>query len=113
MRDLLGKRHQDPPKMTAPLPLRVFRLNDCDWWLAHTLEEAKASYIADCGPMAEEEAFDEPRELTKEELRTLHFVDTDENERRISKSRRQFRTELRRQIESDPITPRMFACTEY
>lgn len=99
--------------MTDPLPLRVFRLNDCDWWIARTLEEAKVSYQADCGPMADEEAFDEPRELTDEELDRLKFHDRDDADRIIRKTIRTFREELRQQIHVDPVTPRQFACTEY
>lgn len=99
--------------MTDPLPLRVFRLNDCDWWIARTLEEAKVSYQADCGPMADEEAFDEPRELSDAELDRLKFHDRDEADRIIRKTIRTFREELRQQIHVDPVTPRMFACTEY
>jgi hypothetical protein len=113
VKDLLGTNTADPPPMDAPLPLRVFRLNDCDWWMARTLEEAKVSYIADCGPMTDEEAFDESRELTDEELDRLKFHDTDGYDRPIKRSIRTFREELRQQIEMDPITPRMFACTEY
>lgn len=99
--------------MTDPLPLRVFRLNDCEWWLAQTLAIAKADYQRCCGPMPDEEAFDEPHELSDDELCKLHFVDTDDNEAPIKASRRTFHEELRQQIKSDPITPRLFACTEY
>lgn len=99
--------------MTDPLPLRVFRLNDCDWWAARTLEEAKADYQKCCGPMADEEAFDEPRELTDAELDRLKFHDRDDADRIIRKTIRTFREELRQQAHADPITPRMFACTEY
>lgn len=99
--------------MTDPLPLRVFRLNDCDWWIARTLEEAKVSYQGECGPMDDEEAFDEPRELTDEELDRLKFHDRDDRDRVIRKTIRTFREELRQQIKADPTTPRMFACTEY
>lgn len=99
--------------MADPLPLRVFRLNDCDWWAARTLEEAKADYQKCCGPMADEEAFDEPRELTDAELDRLKFHDRDDADRIIRKTIRTFREELRQQAHADSITPRMFACTEY
>lgn len=97
--------------MADTLPLRVFRLNDCDWWLAATLEQAKADFLATCG--GDDDSFDEPHELSEEDLLRLHFVDTDDGERAIGKSRRTFHEELRRQIKADPITPRMFASTEY
>lgn len=99
--------------MTDPLPLRVFRMNDCEWWLATTLEQAKADYMKTVGPMPEEDAFDEPHELSDDELLKLHFVDMDDGERAIGKSRRTFREELSLQRAADPVTPRLFACTEY
>lgn len=99
--------------MTEPLQLRVFRVNDCEWWLATTMEQMKVDYLATVGQMPDEEAFDEPHELSDDELCKLHFVDTDDNEAPIKASRRTFHEELRRQIKSDPITPRLFACTEY
>jgi len=113
MNDLLGQQLTDTPPMGAPLPLRVFRLNDCEWWLAPTLEIAKADYQKLCGPIPDEEAFDEPRELSDDELCKRHFFDTDDNEEPIKSSRRTFYEELRQQIKADPITPRLFACTEY
>lgn len=108
---------QETPGMTAPLPWRVFKMNDCDWWLARTLDEARESYKHETG--VDE---DEARELTDEEMARLTFVDVDDGERPIGTSRRSFREELRQRVELrerlkakhgiEP-KPELFASTEY
>lgn len=102
---------QQTPGMTAPLPWRVFRMDDCDWWVAHTLEEAKASYQHQTG--VDDEAIEDARELTEQELDKFHFVDVDERERPIKKSRRTFRVELAQRVAAGLSKPELFACTEY
>lgn len=109
---------QETPGMTAPLPWRVFRMNDVDWWMARTLEEARASYKRETGDDETEDAC----ELTDEEMDRLMFHETDENERPTKKGRRTFREELRQRVElmeslrvEHGVEPRpdLFACTEY
>ena len=106
--------------MTVPLPWRVFKMDDCDWWMARTLEEARESYKHETG--VDDEAIEDARELTDAELDKLTFVDTDERERPLRKSRRSFREELRQRVEFHQrlkaeygIEPRpeLFASTEY
>lgn len=104
---------QETPGMTTPLPWRVFRLNDCDWWIARTLEEA----VADCKREQgmEDRDFTDARELTEAELDNLRFVE----ERDIPRKdwvRRSFREELaRRSASNEPgdRKPGLFASTEY
>lgn len=106
--DLLGDPTPETPSMTDPLPWRVFRMNDTDWWLARTLAEARADYLHQTG-----EDEDEARELTEEELDRLHFVDTDEDERPMKATRRPFREELAQRVSAGLSKPELFACTEY
>lgn len=110
-RDLLGDPLPSTPAMTDPLPMRVFRMNDCDWWMARSLDEAKADYISQTGS-TEDELCPDARELTEEELDRLRFTDTDEYERPIGKTC-SFRKELQRRIDAGVTRPGMFASTEY
>jgi hypothetical protein len=106
--DLVGDPLPETPSMATPLPWRVFRMNDCDWWLARTVAEARADYLRETG-----EDEDEARELIEEELDRLHFVDTGEDERPMKATRRPFREELARRVSAGLSKPEMFACTEY
>ena len=111
---------QETPGMTAPLPWRVFKMDDCDWWLARTLEEARQSYQHETG--VDDEAIEDARELSDEEMDRLTFVDVDDGERPVAESRRSFREELRQRVELrerlkaehgiEP-KPELFASTEY
>ncbi len=107
--DLVGDPLPETPSMTTPLAWRVFHMNDIDWWLARTLDEAKSDYTRQTG----DEDLDDAYELTDEELDRLHFVDTDERERPVTKSRRTFREELAQRVASGVNEPELFACTEY
>lgn len=102
---------QETPGMTAPLPWRVFRMDDCDWWVARSLEEAKASYQHQTG--VDDESIEDARELTEQEMDKLHFVDVDDRERPVKKSRRTFRVELAQRVGAGLSKPELFACTEY
>lgn len=106
MADLLGDPMPETPAMNAPLPWRVYKLNDCDWWVARTLEEAKASFQATCGPMDDEEAFDEPYELTDADMDRLKIVDHDDP-KTPAMTFRQYLDAMA------PTKPDMFASTEY
>ena len=102
--------------MTSPLTeenqsWRVFRMDDYDWWIARSLEEAKASYKNEVG--VDDKDIEDARELTEEELDRLHYVDVDEGERPVKKSRRTFRAELAQRIAAGLSKPELFACTEY
>src|SRR5207248_8402736 len=95
MNDLLGDPLPATPAMTDPLPWRVFRLNDCDWWFARSLEEAIADYKHQTG--AGDEELEDARELTEEELDRLMF--TDDPDDPLSATLHTFRDELRARIQ--------------
>lgn len=116
MLDLLGDPLPLTPSMTDPLPIRVFRINASEWWMARTLTEAKQDYLATVGPMPEEDAFDDARELTDAELDSLQFtdddgIDLDGGTQKAGK--RSFREELQARIASAAKCPQPFASTEY
>ena len=61
--------------VTPGLPFRVFEMNDCDWHVARSLEEAKESYLGQvCN---DDENVREARELTEAELDKLHYWDSE------------------------------------
>ena len=97
--------------ITTPLPWRIFRMDDCDWWVARTLQEAKASYQHETG--VDDESIEDASELTDEELDRLRFVDTNEAGHPIKDSRCTFREELARRVSAGLSKPELFACTEY
>lgn len=86
--------------------VKVFRLNDCDWWAAHSLEEAIKDGAA-CMGLTEDEVADEPRELTEKEMDEFDFVD--ENGERQSS----FRERLQSLIKSGERFPCGFASSEW
>jgi hypothetical protein len=112
MKDLFGEPLPETPAMDAPLPWRVYRLNDCEWWIARSLEEARSSYTQTTG-VDGEHAFDSENELTDAQLESLFFVDRDDNDVPLKKSRRTFLEELRRRVAAGLAAPELFASTEY
>jgi len=86
-------------------------MDDCDWWVARTLEEAKASYKHETG--IDDEHMEDACELTDDEMQRLHFVDTDEADRPVKESRHTFAVELARRVSAGLSKPELFASTEY
>lgn len=83
--------------------MTVYRVNDCEWYMANTLEEAIALAVADSG-LPRDEATDKPRELSQEELDRLKFINPDG-------SRWSFARELQGRTEAG-FKPGFFATTE-
>ncbi len=63
---------------TSCSPLRVFEMNDCDWYFARSLQDAKNQYQSDVG--CDECDMEEARELTDAELDTLQYWDDEERD---------------------------------
>ena len=89
--------------------MKIFSMNDCDWMAAETLEEAKAAYLAECwsgtGEL-DEDAFDDPDEISAAQYDGLLFSDEDG-------TKRTFREQLQRMMESGREKfPTFFASTE-
>lgn len=83
--------------------VKIFQLNDCDWWAAESLQDAKDDYIATVGDDYE---FDNPHELDEVTMDRLRFYEEDG-------SYRTFARELRRRIKSGQKFPCFFASTEW
>lgn len=84
--------------------MKVFSINDCDWYMANTLEEAILIAMADTG-LPRDEATDDPCELTEAQMNKLMF--TDDNG-----VKRTFAAELQRRIDAGKKCG-MFASTEF
>lgn len=81
--------------------LKVFQMNEWDWWVAHTALEALEDYnrIHDVPTV-------DARELSMAELESLHYRDPDG-------SSRTFASELRRRQLLGDRQPGLFASTEF
>lgn len=88
--------------------LKIFRVNDCEWYLAKNLQQAVELAMSD-SELPEDEACDNPREVTEEEMNRLKFID---DTYRQDSTSRTFAEELARQIANGAV-PGPFATTEY
>ena len=93
--------------MNAVNGIKVFEIDDCWWWAAKGVEEARADYCK--ATMADPEEL-EARELTDAELDGLVFRDTE----KTPIEKRTFREQLEL-MTADKSTafPCVFACSEY
>lgn len=84
--------------------MKVFRINDYDWYMAGSLDEAINLAVADCG-MPRDEVVDRPCEVSDEAMKELMFFKRDW-------SKWSFAEELQHQIQAG-AKPGMFASTEH
>lgn len=88
--------------------IKVFKLDDIEWWAGESLEEcireARDQAGRECYPDAEHEA----HEVGAESMQKLIFIDEETDERRS------FADELARRV-ADPSEefPQLFAATDY
>ena len=103
----------------------IYQINDCDWWVAKSLNEAIVDALRDCygmkisdSPTPEEllpfegAELCDARELTAEEMDRLMFREEWVDEDTYKPIDRTFRAELTSRIESGTIAVGMFASTE-
>lgn len=101
------------------MEVKIFKLNDCDWWAGYDLESVKAAYLKDqIMEGFEEDAFHDSRELSKEEMKRFTFSaseDFDEEElAEFQSSTCTFQDQLDIMIRINPDQfPCFFASTEY
>ncbi len=95
--------------------MHVYQLNDFEWWMAPSLEEAIALAMKTTGCSREEQVDETCHELTDAELDKLRFIDADEpgaEEPEGGWPNRSFREELEARIAAG-CEAEMFATTEY
>lgn len=118
-KEVVAVDHEGKPVHALPAEttvIKVFAMNDCDWYAARSLDEAKASYArtvhSDNYDVAEDKdgIFDDPYELTAEQMDRLRFWgDADEP----SKTPITFREQLSKMVADGDSFPCFFASTEY
>jgi hypothetical protein len=84
--------------------MKVYRLNDCDWWAGESLQACADAYCAGVD-LSPDEALDDPSELSDEEMQQS-FFDEEAGETRT------FSEQLGRMIDSGVKFPAFFASTE-
>lgn len=97
---------------TDTLTMKVFQLNQSDWWAGSDLDSVIAAFRAELGADA---TIDNPHELSDEELDRLKFVDGDDpiNSDGTPGGWRTFREELARSVAVGQTFPCFFASTEW
>lgn len=67
------------PDEASNAPVKVFKLNDYEWYAARTLEEAKTAYLAEFDGDLED--LEDAYELSDEEMNNTMFWDSDNEDR--------------------------------
>lgn len=83
--------------------MKVFRMNDCDWYAGESFEDCKKEMIEQTGC----NECDDPRELTQAEMETTKFHNEDDG------ATRSFREQLDIDIDNESKFPKLFASTEF
>lgn len=86
---------------------KVYKLNDCDWYMAETLEQAIEAALNDVCDH-DDDYVDDPHELSPEAMESHTFNDWETGEL----VERTFAEELARRVASGPKAE-MFATTEF
>jgi len=91
--------------------IRIYKLNDCDWWAGASLEACIAAARLQCGEDASID--DDAREVTDLEMLTLYRTVLDPDERPMG--RQTFAQALAEDlaIRGDDPAPFIFASTEW
>lgn len=104
---------------SAAPPVRVWRMNDCDWIAARTRTEAINCYLQFSGASREDVLADDPQPLSEADMAKLTFVTEDEEPdvtaiagRPVYK-RHAFAVQLQQLIDSGCEFPCFFASTEF
>lgn len=63
--------------------LKVFQMNEYEWWCDFTIDEAIDNYLEATG-VTEEEGLDDPNELTEEQLKMLTIRVNDDSDKTMT-----------------------------
>ncbi len=95
-------------------PVRIWKMNDCDWVAARTLTSAIDCYLVTTGASRAEVLEDEPRPLSEGEMARLTFTtEVEEPDSPGSLKRHSFAAELKRRVAAGVEFPQFFASTEH
>jgi hypothetical protein len=98
------------PSPPDPQPVRVYRLDDYEWWAGYSLESCIAAAREQAGADCYEDAERDGYQLTFQQMATLTFLDDVDCP---ACEKRTFAAELQRRIDAGEQFPQLFACTEY
>jgi hypothetical protein len=87
--------------------MKVFRLNDVEWWAGSSLEEVIEEATKITGVSREDLTDSDTRELTEKELDDLIFFNP------VANVKISFREELNRRVQENETFPCFFASSEY
>ncbi|UYK82274.1 hypothetical protein NG829_08290 [Xanthomonas sacchari] len=90
--------------------MKIFRIDDCDWWIGPDAESVLAAVKDDTG--MDDEDLEDFHEVSADDLDRLKFADTDEDERTVGEPR-SFREQMAIEIAAGGNFPRLFATTEF
>lgn len=94
-----------PAAVADVLPIKVFRLNDYEWWAGPNLAACIADWKKWTG--LDEEELDDPRELTADEMARIQYVDPDDD------TKHSFAQELSERLSGKEEFPQPFAFTDF
>jgi hypothetical protein len=98
------------PSPPDPQPVRVWKLDDYDWWAGYSLESVIAAARAECGQECYEDAETDAMEMDDADMQRYTFNDPDSEP---GKQKLTFAAELQRRIDAGEQFPQFFASTEY
>lgn len=99
--------------MTDEEIVKIFKLNDCDWYAAEDMESAIQQIMFDTGNNREDCVDSSAHELTDDEMDRLQFMDDREIDEYAEEGLRSFREQLEFMIERGDSFPCLFATTEF
>lgn len=88
-------------------PIKVFKLDDYEWWAGESLQACIAAARADAGPGTYEHAEEDGFEVSAEDMQTHRFTEED------GVTQRSFAEELARRVAACEVFPSIFAATEW
>ena len=92
---------------------KIFRMNDCDYYIGRDLQSCKEHYMKETG-LDEEEALEESEELSEEQLENFMFNNKEGDIDYFPKGSITFKEALKLEIEkNDRDYPYLFASSEY
>lgn len=97
--------------------IKVYRLNDCDWFAGPSLESCVQCYLRDYihtpdSLQNRDEYIDDEEELSDEQMERLKFTDT-EGEWGEKNKEYTFQSALEQMIQRGVVFPAFFASTEF
>ena len=95
--------------MTPIQGIKIFQMDECDWWAGESLAACTADYIEQLGS---DETLDDPHELSDEDIDRLIFTEDDGRSLRNG-TQKPFRQKLEEMVKEGCQFPQMFASTEY